>query len=86
MFGADCTPSALSPQERLARFQEIDAAAQKAFDGGRFAEAAAILGPVLARMFLLGGSTAQQSWFQHLHHDARSWAAGDPATRRRAYA
>jgi len=38
---------------------------------GRFAEAAAMLGPVLPRMFLLGGSTAQQTWFHRLHQDSR---------------
>jgi tetratricopeptide (TPR) repeat protein len=48
--------------------------------GGRFAEAAATLGPVLPRMFLLGGSTAQQTWFSHLHQDSRRRAEGVLAT------
>jgi len=47
---------------------------------GRFAEAAATLGPVLPRMFLLGGSTAQQTWFSHLHQDSRRRAEADLAT------
>lgn len=77
------------PAPRRPLWREVAVPAARALAAharGRFAEAAAMLGPVLARMFLLGGSTAQQSWFQHLHHDARSWAAGDPANRRRIYA
>jgi tetratricopeptide (TPR) repeat protein len=76
------------PAPRRPLWREVAVPAARALAAhacGRFAEAAATLSPVLARMFLLGGSTAQQSWFVRLHHDARSWAAGDPATRRRAY-
>jgi hypothetical protein len=76
------------PAQQRPLWREVAVPAARALAAharGRFAEAAAMLSPVLARMFLLGGSTAQQSWFVRLHHDARSWAAGDPATRRRAY-
>src|SRR3954463_8550471 len=75
MSGAECTPAAISPQERLARFQEIDAAAQKAFDGGRFAEAAAgyreaaCLAPKSARAFFgLGGSEAALGNYEAAAH------------------
>lgn len=48
---------------------------------GRFVEAAAILGPILPRMFLLGGSTAQQTWFQQLHRDSRMRTERGPSVR-----
>jgi hypothetical protein len=69
------------PQRPLWREVAMPAArALAAHACGRFAEAAVTLSSVLPRMFLLGGSTAQQSWFVRLDHDARSWAAGDSAT------
>ena len=46
---------------------------------GRCAEAASALGSVLPRMFLLGGSTAQQTWFQQLHRDSRMRTERDPS-------
>jgi tetratricopeptide (TPR) repeat protein len=36
----DCPPSKLTPQETLARFQELDRAAQASFDAGRYVAAA----------------------------------------------
>jgi tetratricopeptide (TPR) repeat protein len=57
------------------------ARALKAHARGRFVEAAAALAPVLPRMFLLGGSTAQQTWFQQLHRDSRLRAERDPVVR-----
>lgn len=57
------------------------ARALAAHAAGRFAEAAATLGPLLPRLYLLGGSTAQQTWFHRLHHDARRRAAGAPCAR-----
>ncbi|UEM02857.1 tetratricopeptide repeat protein [Skermanella rosea] len=57
------------------------ARALAAHAGGRFAEAAATLGPLLPRLHLLGGSTAQQTWFTRLHQDARVRAAGDQLAR-----
>jgi tetratricopeptide (TPR) repeat protein len=53
----DCPQSHLDAKETLARFQELDRAAQSAFDGGRFADAArqyrdaACLVPKSARAF-----------------------------------
>lgn len=40
MAGAECTPSRLSEQETLEKFQQLDRAAQSAFDRGQFVEAA----------------------------------------------
>ena len=57
LYAADCAPSRLTEKETLARFQELDRAAQTAFDAGRFAEAvrqyreAACLVPKSARAF-----------------------------------
>lgn len=47
------------------------AAALAAHARGRYAEAAA-LGPLLPRLALLGGSTAQQRWFARLHRHAQA--------------
>jgi tetratricopeptide (TPR) repeat protein len=57
LYAADCTPSRLGEKETLARFQELDRAAQASFDGGRYAAAAqqyreaACLVPQSARAF-----------------------------------
>jgi len=40
LLAADCVPPALGEKEKLAKFQELDRAAQSAFDRGKFAEAA----------------------------------------------
>jgi tetratricopeptide (TPR) repeat protein len=70
IVGADCTPSRLDAAQTLAKFQELDRAAQSAFDGGRFVESArlyrqaACLVPNSARaLFGLGGSEAAASNF-----------------------
>jgi tetratricopeptide (TPR) repeat protein len=47
----------------------------------RFAEAASALGSVLPRMFLLGGSTAQQAWFEQLYQDSRRQLESAPDLR-----
>jgi tetratricopeptide (TPR) repeat protein len=68
--GAECTPSRLDAEATLAKFQELDRAAQSAFDGGRFVESArlyreaACLVPKSARaLFGLGGAEAAASNF-----------------------
>jgi len=40
LAAADCAPSQLGEKETLAKFQELDRAAQAAFDQGRFGAAA----------------------------------------------
>jgi tetratricopeptide (TPR) repeat protein len=67
---AECTPSHLDAQQTLAKFQELDRAAQAAFDAGRFDESArlyrqaACLVPSSARaLFGLGGAEAAASHF-----------------------
>ncbi|HMC59694.1 MAG TPA: tetratricopeptide repeat protein, partial [Candidatus Solibacter sp.] len=67
---ADCAPSHLGEKETLARFQELDRAAQAAFDGGQYGPAArqyreaACLVPKSARAFYgLGLAEAAASNF-----------------------
>lgn len=64
-LASDCPPPGMTAQQTLARFQEIDHAAQAAFDAGRFADAArqyrdaACIAPKSARAFFgLGSSEA----------------------------
>jgi tetratricopeptide (TPR) repeat protein len=45
-----------------------------AYARGQLREAAARLGPLAGRMHLLGGSTAQQDWFEQMRRDALSHA------------
>src|SRR2546425_13296633 len=57
LWAADCVPSHLDEKQTLARFQELDRAAQSALDQGQFAAAArqyreaACLAPKSARAF-----------------------------------
>ena len=74
--------TATSPSRSIWSEVAVPAARALAAHGrGRFVEAAAVLGPVLPRLFLLGGSTAQQTWFQQLHRDSRMWTERGPSTR-----
>ncbi|EWY37620.1 hypothetical protein N825_16345, partial [Skermanella stibiiresistens SB22] len=79
MLAALDTPSPEVPGANHPIWREVAAPASHALAAharGRYAEAAARLGPVLPRMFLLGGSTAQQTWFHRLHADASRRASG----------